>query len=131
MLEDKVCVVTGSGGGIGRATAVEMARQGARIVVTDLNDEGGQETVRLVQEVGGEAEYIHCDVTKLDQGGALMEGAAKRFGGIDVLHNNAGVHESDFTDQLTIDTLPEDVWDKVYEINLKSVWMATKAAAPY
>ena len=97
MLEDKVCVVTGSGGGIGRATAVEMARQGARIVVTDINDEGGHETVRLVQQAGGEAQYVHCDVTELGPGRRPDGGRRERFGGIDVLHNNAGVHESDFT----------------------------------
>jgi NAD(P)-dependent dehydrogenase (short-subunit alcohol dehydrogenase family) len=131
VLEDKVCVVTGSGGGIGRATAIEMARQGARVVVTDVNDDGGRETADLVRQAGGEAEYIHCDVRDREQIAALMGGAAERFGGIDVLHNNAGVHESDFTDKLTIDTLPDEVWDRVYEINLRAVWLCTKAAAPY
>jgi NAD(P)-dependent dehydrogenase (short-subunit alcohol dehydrogenase family) len=131
VLEDKVCVVTGSGGGIGRATALEMARRGARVVVSDVNDDGGRETVGLVQEAGGEAEFIHCDVRDRGQVQALMDGAAERFGGIDVLHNNAGVHESDFTGDLSVDTLPDEVWDRVYEINLRGVWYCTKAAAPY
>jgi NAD(P)-dependent dehydrogenase (short-subunit alcohol dehydrogenase family) len=131
VLEDKVCVVTGSGGGIGRATALEMTRRGARVVVSDVNDDGGRETVGLVQEAGGEAEYIHCDVRDREQVQALMDGAAERFGGIDVLHNNAGVHESDFTGDLSVDTLPDEVWDRVYEINLRGVWYCTKAAAPY
>ncbi|MHB1538990.1 MAG: SDR family NAD(P)-dependent oxidoreductase [Solirubrobacteraceae bacterium] len=131
MLEDKVCVVTGSGGGIGRATAVEMARRGARVLVSDVNDDGGAETCTLVEEVGGEAIYLHCDVRDERQIEALMSTAAQRFGGIDVLHNNAGVQESDFTQEAAVDTLPGEVWDAVYEINLRAVWLATKHAAPH
>jgi len=131
MLEDKVCVVTGAGGGIGRAAALEMSRQGARVVVADINDDGGNETVQLVSDGGGEAHYVRCDVRDSGQVKALMSQAADRFGGIDVLHNNAGVHESDFTGELQVDTLPEDVWDKVYEINLRGVWYCTRYAAPY
>jgi NAD(P)-dependent dehydrogenase (short-subunit alcohol dehydrogenase family) len=131
VLEDKVAVITGSGSGIGRATALEMTRQGARVIVSDLNDDGGNETVELVRQAGGEAEYIRCDVRDRDQIQALMDGAASRFGGIDILHNNAGVHESDFTDKLDIESLPEDVWERVYEINLRAVWLCTRAAAPY
>lgn len=131
MLDEKICVVTGSGGGIGRATAIEMARQGAKVMVTDVNDDGGAETVKLVEEAGGEADYTHCDVRKPEEIQALMDATAERFGGIDVLHNNAGVHESDFTEDLQIDTLPAEVWDTVYEINLKAVWLATRAAAPH
>jgi len=131
MLEDKVCVVTGAGGGIGRAAAQEMAKQGGRVVVSDINDEGGAETVQLVKDAGGEAHYIACDVRDRAQVEALMAGAAEHFGGIDVLHNNAGVHESDFTVDLGVDTLPMDVWDKVYEINLRGVWYCTRYAAEY
>jgi NAD(P)-dependent dehydrogenase (short-subunit alcohol dehydrogenase family) len=132
MLEDKICLVTGAAQGIGRATAVEMARQRAgAVVVADVNDRGGEETAELVRTEGAEAHYIHCDVTDRAQIEALIEGAVDRFGGLDVLHNNAGVHESDLTDQLTIDTLPEDVWDRVYAINLKAIWLAIKYATPH
>jgi NAD(P)-dependent dehydrogenase (short-subunit alcohol dehydrogenase family) len=62
---------------------------------------------------------------------ALIEGTVTRFSGLDVLHNNAGVHESDLTDSLTIDTLPEDVWDRVYAINIKGMWLAIKHAVPH
>ncbi len=130
-LEDKVCVVTGSSGGIGRATAIEMGKRGAKVVVTDVNDDGGEETVSMVEGAGGEATYIHCDVRSEDEVIALMNGAADRFGGIDVVHNNAGVHETDFTSEVTIDTLPLDVWTKVYEINLRGMWFCTKHAASY
>src|SRR6195952_4664352 len=120
MLDGKICVVTGSGSGIGRATAIEMARQGA-----------GGETVKLIGEAGGEAEFLRCDVSDDDQLRALMARAAERFGGIDVLHNNAGVQESAFTSNLTIDTLPIEVWDKVYSINLRAIFVATQVAVPY
>ena len=131
MLTDKVCVVTGSGSGIGRATAVEMGAQGAKVVVTDVNDEQGAETVGLVEATGAEAIYIHCDVRSEDEIVALIDGAVERFGGLDVLHNNAGVHETDFVAEPAVDTLPLDVWTKVYEINLRGVWLATKHAAPH
>jgi len=132
MLDERVCLVTGAAQGIGRATAVEMARQrAAAVVVSDVNDAGGEETADLVRAEGAQAEYIRCDVTDGAQIEALIERAVERFGGLDVLHNNAGVHESDLTDQLTIDTLPEEIWDRVYAINLKAIWLAIKYATPH
>jgi NAD(P)-dependent dehydrogenase (short-subunit alcohol dehydrogenase family) len=131
MLEEKVCVVTGSGGGIGRATAVEMGKRGARVVVTDVNDEQGNETVGLVNATGAEATYIHCDVRSEAEIQALVDHAVATFGGIDVLHNNAGVHETDFFPSPAVDTIPMEVWTKVYEINLRGPWLATKLAAPH
>jgi NAD(P)-dependent dehydrogenase (short-subunit alcohol dehydrogenase family) len=131
VLEDKVCIVTGSAGGIGRATAVEMGRQGAKIVVSDVNDDGGAETVRQVEDVGAEAHYVHCNVRDEAQIIDLMQAAVERFGGIDVLHNNAGVQENDFTTEAAVDILSNEVWDAVYEINLRAVWLCTKHAAPH
>lgn len=131
MLTDKVCIVTGSGGGIGRATAIEMGRQGARVVVSDVNDETGQQTVELVQEAGAEAVFVHCDVREEAELVTLMDRAVQAFGSIDVLHNNAGVHETDFTTDTAVDTMSMEVWTKVYEINLRGVWLATKHAAPH
>jgi NAD(P)-dependent dehydrogenase (short-subunit alcohol dehydrogenase family) len=116
---------------MGRAAAIEMARQGARVVVADINDDNGQATVDQVSETGGDALYIRCDVRDRAQIRQLMDGAAERFGGIDVLHNNAGVHDTDFTTETTVDKLPEDVWDTVYEINVRGVWLCTKYAPPY
>jgi len=131
MLTEKVCIVTGSGGGIGRATALEMASRGAKVVVADVNDETGEQTAALIEGAGGEALYVHCDVRREDQIIALMQATADRFGGVDVLHNNAGVHDTDFTSDTSVDTLPLEVWNKVYEINLRGPWLCTKHAAPY
>jgi NAD(P)-dependent dehydrogenase (short-subunit alcohol dehydrogenase family) len=130
-LEGKVCVVTGSGGGIGRATAIEMARQGARVVVSDVNDEAGNDTAGLIRGEGGEATYRHADMRSNDDILALMRHAADTFGRLDVLHNNAGVHESSLTQAMTVDSLPIEVWDAVIDINLKGVWLAARAAFPY
>ncbi len=132
MLDGKICLVTGSAAGIGRATAIEMARQKAGgVVISDIDDAGGLETVDLVNAAGAEAEYIHCDMTKADEIEALIEGAVERFGGLDVLHNNAGVHESDFTVDLTVENLPLEVFDRVCAINLRGPWLAMKYAAPH
>ena len=110
-LDGKVCVVTGAGQGIGRATAIEMARQGARVVVSDVVDDLGNLTVELVRGLGGEAAYAHADVRSNDDVTALMEAAIGTFGRLDVLHNNAGVHESAFTAETLSDRLPEEIWD--------------------
>src|SRR4051794_26307867 len=127
-LEGKVCVVTGSGSGIGRATALEMARRGARVVVSDIADGDGQATVELIEGEGGEATYIHADVCSRDEIVGLVDGTIEAFGRLDVLHNNAGVHETDFTGATLVDELPEEVWDRVVDINLKAVWLCSKYA---
>jgi NAD(P)-dependent dehydrogenase (short-subunit alcohol dehydrogenase family) len=132
VLDGKICVVTGSAGGIGRATAVEMAEQGAGgVMVCDINDADGQETVRMIEAKGVDAAYRHCDMANGDDVRDLIEASAERFGGIDVLHNNAGVHESDFTTDLSVETLPPDIFDRVYRINLLGPWLAMKHAAPH
>ena len=130
-LQDKVCVVTGAGSGMGRACAVEMAREGGKVVVTDVNATSGGETVEQIRSEGGLAIFLQCDLRKADDIKALMDGAAEHFGGIDVLHNNAAVHETDLTKSTAIDELPEEIWDIVYEVNLRAVWLTTKYAAPY
>jgi len=130
-LTDKVCVVTGSGSGIGRATAVEMARQGGRVVVSDVNDDNGAGTVGAIQGEGGEAVYIHADMRVPSDIQSLMDGAVEAFGRLDVLHANAGVHESDFTTDMTVDSLSVEVWDTLIDINLKGVWLCAKFAYPH
>lgn len=130
-LKDKVCVVTGAGRGMGRAAAIEMAREGGRVIVTDVNRSAGEETVALIVAKKGRAHFIQCDLRDGQAIKALMAAAADHFGGLDVLHNNAAVHETDLTEHTSIEELDEKVWDIVNDINLKAVWLATKYAVPY
>jgi NAD(P)-dependent dehydrogenase (short-subunit alcohol dehydrogenase family) len=132
MLDGKVCVVTGAGAGIGRETAIEMARQGARgVVVSDVNLESAEATAALVEGAGGQGHPVQCDVGAARDVERLMAEAASRFDVIDVLHNNAGIHETGLTDQPRLEDLREDVFDKVCRVNLKGVWLATKYAIPH
>src|SRR5436309_6629669 len=104
-LADKVCVVTGSGSGIGRATALEMASRGARVVVSDIDDAAGEAVAAAIGEAGGEAAYVHADMRSGSDIRDLMDAAVERFGRLDVLHANAGVHETDFTTETRVDLL--------------------------
>jgi NAD(P)-dependent dehydrogenase (short-subunit alcohol dehydrogenase family) len=132
MLEGKVALVSGAGQGIGRAIALEMGLQGARaIAVVDSNHDAVNETAELINGAGGEAIAVRCDLRERDQIASTVDQVAAAFGGLDVLVNNAGVIETAFTSETAIDTLPEDVWDAVYEVNLRAVWLMTKFAAPY
>lgn len=130
-LDGKTCIVTGAGGGMGRACAVEMSAQGGRVVVTDVNESAAEETTALIRETGGDAQLFVCNLRRAEEIKSLMAFAADTFGGIDVLLNNAAVHETDLTKQTSIEELPDDIWDAVYEINLKAIWLAIKYAAPY
>ena len=130
-MRDRVCVVTGGAKGIGRAAAMMMAERGGRVVVSDVDDEAGAATVAEIGRAGGEALYVHCDVRSRDDIRALMDAAVEAYGGIDLLHNNAGIHESSIAEQLTVHELDEEVWEEVYEINLRGVWLCTKYAAPH
>jgi NAD(P)-dependent dehydrogenase (short-subunit alcohol dehydrogenase family) len=130
-LDGKVCVVTGSGSGMGRASAMEMARQGGRVVVTDINSGSGEQAVAAIEGEGGEAIFVPCNLRKAEDIKLLMESAAARFGGIDVLHNNAAIHETDLTDKTSIEELPDEIWDAVYEVNLRALWLTTRYAVPW
>jgi NAD(P)-dependent dehydrogenase (short-subunit alcohol dehydrogenase family) len=130
-LDDKICLVTGSGSGIGRATAVEMARQGAAsVIVSDIDDAGGRATVELVRAEGATSEYHGCDVSESDQVRALMDWAHDRFGRLDVLHNNAAIVDTQVTEQTRIEDLPEDAWDRIFAVNVRGTWLCIKYGVP-
>jgi NAD(P)-dependent dehydrogenase (short-subunit alcohol dehydrogenase family) len=126
-------VITGSGTGIGEATARLAASKGAKVMVSDLNDDQGEAVAQGIRDDGGEAVYQHCDVTDPAQVEALMAATAGAFGGIDVLHNNAGVHETGIGDptKASVIDMDIDVFKKVLEINAVAPWICTKLAFPY
>jgi NAD(P)-dependent dehydrogenase (short-subunit alcohol dehydrogenase family) len=126
-------VITGSATGIGEATAKLAASKGAKVMVSDLNDREGEAVAQAIRDAGGEAAYQHCDVTDPEQVEALMAATADAFGGIDVLHNNAGVHETGVGDPsaCSVVNMPIDVFKKVVEINAIAPWICTKYAFPY
>jgi NAD(P)-dependent dehydrogenase (short-subunit alcohol dehydrogenase family) len=109
-----------------------MARQGAQAVaVLDIQRDSGEETAELVRQAGAKSVFIQCDLRDRDQIFAAVDTVVGTYGGLDVLHNNAGVLERAFTDDVDFDTLPEHLWDFVMDINLKAVWLMSRAAAPH
>lgn len=133
-LGGKTALVTGAGQGIGRAIAMETARQGASAVaVADRNTQTAVLTAESVRAAGAKSEVIVCDLRVRDDIGTMVTRAAERFDGLDVLVDNAGVIESTVTTDhdRAVDSLSEEVWDAVYEVNLKAAWLTTKFAAPY
>lgn len=125
-LKNKIAVITGAASGIGAATAKLFAKEGAKVVVADINEELGQKVTEEIRQMGGESVFVKTDVTVWNDAQNLMESTVKAFGRIDVLHNNAGIG--------LIGTVPEtteEMWDKTININLKGVFLCSKAAIPY
>jgi NAD(P)-dependent dehydrogenase (short-subunit alcohol dehydrogenase family) len=130
-LEGMRIVITGASAGIGAATARLAASRGAYVYLSDLDDEAGEALARGICADGGEARYQHCDVTDEEQVRALMVAAAAAFGGIDVLHNNAGIHESMIGSNVHIETMSRATFERVLQVNLVGPWMCAKYALPY
>ena len=132
MVHEKIALVTGAGQGIGRAIAVELAAQGAAgVAVADRDAATARATAELVRAAGADALDLVCDVRHGEQIASMVEATAERFGGLDVLVNNAGVIETGMTSHTTVDTLPEEVWDTVHAVNLRAPWLAIKHATPH
>jgi NAD(P)-dependent dehydrogenase (short-subunit alcohol dehydrogenase family) len=131
-LAGKRVLVTGAAQGMGRAIAVECARQGAEAVtVVDIQRDPAEETAELVRSAGATSLVLTADLTKADEITAMIESAASFGGGLDTLINNAGVIDTTFLNPAGFDTLDEATWDMVMNVNLKAVWLATRAAAPH
>jgi NAD(P)-dependent dehydrogenase (short-subunit alcohol dehydrogenase family) len=125
-LANKIIIITGSGSGIGRSTALLFASEGATVVVNDLDTEKGTETVKEIQASGGSAMFVQADVTNAEAVKALVDQVIAKYGRIDVLFNNAGIsgvgalHEVD-----------PDVWDRVMNVNTRGVYMPSKYVLPH
>ena len=126
LLTDKVALITGGGSGIGRATALIFAREGAKLVIADLNRKGAEETVAMVEKAGAPAISIQCDVLKAGAAEDLVQQTVKKFGRLDCAFNNAGVAG----DLARTAESTEECWDFVVGIDLKSVWLCMKYEIP-
>lgn len=123
---DKVVIVTGGSRGIGRATAEALADEGANVVIASLNEERGQAAAEAIAEQGGQAQFIRTDVSDQDQAERMVELVLERFGKIDVLVNNAGVHDSaPFWEE------PERLWDRMYRVNVLGTVFPSQAVVRF
>ena len=122
-LEGKVAVVTGAAMGIGRASALVFSREGASVVVADIDDEGGHETVAQVEAAGGQASFIHTDVSAKADVAAMVAHAVTTYGGLDCAHNNAGIAAP----LAPLADYPDECWDRTIAFRLTGVYLCMKA----
>ena len=125
-MDGKVAIITGAGRGIGRATAIRFAQEGAAVVINDLDPEPAEETAQLVKEAGAEALVSTNNTVEEEEANGLTAAAAEQFGKIDILVNNAGI-----TRDKTFHNMDDDVWNFVLDVNLKTAFHTTRAAMPY
>ena len=125
-IKGTVGVITGGSSGIGRATAERLAKEGAAIVVADLDEAGGAETVKRIESAGGRAVFVKADVTRLEDARRMLDTAVSKFGRLDILHNNAGIGVG----APGFPEAPPERWHLVIEIDLQAVILGTGLAAP-
>ena len=124
-LKDKVALITGGASGIGRATALLFAQEGAAVMVADIDTEMGQSVVQEIQSLGRRAGFSHCDVTLAEHCRLAVDATLEQFGRLDILFNNAGIIRRADVIETT-----EDEWDRVLAVNLKSIFLMSKFAIP-
>jgi NAD(P)-dependent dehydrogenase (short-subunit alcohol dehydrogenase family) len=120
--QGKVALVTGGGSGIGRATALAFAREGATVVIADKDAKGGEETVRMIKQAGGEATFVKTDVSKAAEVESLLNKTIETYGRLDCASNNAGIGGSG----VSAADCTEEVWNRTINVNLKSMWLCLK-----
>jgi len=120
--EGKVAFVTGATSGIGQATALAFAREGASVVVADIASDGNEETARLIEQAGGQGLPVTCDVTDGEQIEAALQAAMERFGRLDIAFNNAGIEQP----IKPAGEISNDEWDRLFAVNLRGVFLSMK-----
>ena len=130
-IEGMTFVITGAARGIGAETARLAAERGANVVLSDLLVEAGQTVATEIESAGGRAVFVQADLTRDDDVERLMDAAVDTFGGIDVLHNNAGIHDAMLTSDLSFEELRIDVFDRVLAVNLRAPFVCAKEAVPH
>jgi NAD(P)-dependent dehydrogenase (short-subunit alcohol dehydrogenase family) len=126
MLQDKICIVTGASSGIGRAIAIAYAREGGRVVVSDTNRDGGEETVAMIRDVRGDAVFVSADVSQAPECERLVARTLDRYGRLDIACNNAGIAG----DLVPTADYPLEAWEKVIAVNLSGVFFCMKYQIP-
>jgi NAD(P)-dependent dehydrogenase (short-subunit alcohol dehydrogenase family) len=125
-LQGKVALITGAGSGMGRAASLLFAREGAKLAAADVNVESATDTVKMIKAEGGDAIAIRADVSRAADAESMVNETVKRYGGLDIIYNNAGIEgEGAFLAQMS-----EKAFDRVIAINLRGVWLGMKYALP-
>jgi 3-oxoacyl-[acyl-carrier protein] reductase len=125
-LKDRVAIVTGGASGIGAASAAAMAREGARVLIADLDEGRAKQAVEQIEKAGGQAVAVRADVTRAADNQAIVEQAVARWGRLDVFYANAGVPQW----KTDVEDVEEKVFDQIFAVNVKGVWLAAKYALP-
>jgi NAD(P)-dependent dehydrogenase (short-subunit alcohol dehydrogenase family) len=126
-LANKVAIITGAGSGMGHTAALLFAKEGARVVVADLDPKTGEDTVRTIRAAGGDALFIQVNVADEGQVQHMVQAAVEQYGAVHVLYNNAGIIPND---DGSVTDISEQTWDKVLDVNLKSAFFCCKYAIP-
>ena len=129
-LKERVTIITGAAHGIGKAYARRFAEEGAHVVIADIDAQGGEATAKAIIDAGGSAWARTSDVRSLANVEGLMQETAKKYGRIDVLLNNAAIYVTQKLWKGAVEDLDLDEWDRVIEVNLKGVFLCSKAAIP-
>ena len=126
ILQNKVALITGGASGIGRATAILFAQEGAAVSIVDIDDESGRSVVAEIEAAGGQAIFTLCDVSKAEDCRQAVEKCIAAFGGLDILFNNAGIIR-----RTNVSTITEAEWDRVMDVNVKSIFLMSKYSIPH
>ncbi len=126
LLKGKVAIITGGGGALGGGTARGLAKAGAAVVLADVKVEASQDMVKDIQQAGGQALAVTCDVSRQADVEAMVDQAARKFGGVDILINNAAIYPSRPWTEIT-----EEEWDRVFAVNIKGYYLCARATYPH